>query len=205
MLRRLLYPSGKHHPKYTEYLTWSFLSNIVVSAESAMASHSMLAAIGSDSETYRTINYVGKDIIGQLGALGYISNMSTKADKDPHKFLRYSHIIQQLAFASVFSTPLVPSFFLPIAGCSNILSNISFAGFGAINAICIQRLAIDDNIGEIYAKISIINMIGSSVGLGAGVVITILIPDHATRLCLTPLLSIMRVYSMNRAVRTLIN
>ncbi len=204
MMRKLLYPSGKHHPKYTEYLTWSFISNVVVSAESAMASHSMLAAIGSQSETYRTVNYIGKDIIGQLGALGYISKMSTKADKEPHKFLTYSHIVQQLSFASVFVTPLVPTLFLPLAGFSNILSNVSFAGFGAVNARCIQRLAIDDNVGEIYAKISIINMIGSSVGLLAGVAITIAIPDHATRLCTTPFLAAARVYSMNRAVKTLI-
>ena len=104
----------------------------------------------------------------------------------------------------MFSTPLVPELFLPIAGCSNILTNVSFAGFGAVNAICIQKLAVDNNIGEIYAKISIINMIGSSIGLAAGVGITMIIPDHATRLCLTPVLAFGRVYSLNRAVRTVI-
>ena len=204
MLRKLLYPSGRHHPNYTKYLAWSFVSNVVVSAESAMASHSMLAAIGSQSETYRTVNYIGKDIIGQLGALGYISKMSTKADKEPYKFLAYSHIVQQLSFAGMFVTPLVPTFFLPIAGCASIFSNVSFAGFGAVNAMCIQRLATDNNIGEIYAKISIINMIGSSIGLAVGVAITIAIPDHAVRLCLTPCLAAARVYSLNRAVITLV-
>jgi hypothetical protein len=204
MLRKLLYPTGKYHPEYTKYLTWSFISNVVVSAESAMASHSMLAAIGHQSETYRTINYVGKDIIGQLGALGYISKMSTKADKEPYKFLTYSHIVQQLAFVSMFTTPLVPTFFLPIAGCSNILSNISFAGFGAVNAMCIQKLATNNNIGEVYAKISVINMIGSSIGLLIGVGITVAIPDHSTRLCLTPCLALARVYSLKRAVTPLI-
>lgn len=204
MLRKLLYPVGKHHPKYSQYLAWSFISNVIVSAESAMASHSMLAVLGQQSEAYRTFNYVGKDIIGQLGALGYISKMSSKADKEPHKFLKYSHIVQQLSYASMFSTPLVPELFLPIAGCSNILTNVSFAGFGAVNAICIQKLAVDNNIGEIYAKISIINMIGSSIGLAAGVGITMIIPDHATRLCLTPVLAFGRVYSLNRAVRTVI-
>ena len=204
MLRKLLYPSGKYHPAYTKYLTWSFISNVVVSAESAMASHSMLAAIGYQSETYRTINYVGKDIIGQLGALGYISKMSTKADKEPYKFLTYSHIVQQAGFISMFVTPLVPTFFLPIAGCSNILSNVSFAGFGAVNAMCIQKLATDNNVGELYAKISLINMIGSSLGLLAGVGIAVAIPDHTTRLCLTPCLALARVYSLKQAVNTLI-
>jgi len=204
MVLKLILPSGRYHPNYIEYLSWSFISNIIVSAESAIGSHCMLASIGSDSETYRTVNYVGKDIIGQLGGLGYISKMSKKADKEPYKFLTYSHIIQQLAFASLFTTPLAPSFFLPIAGCSNILSNISFAGFGAINAMCIQRLALDNNIGEIYAKISIINMIGSSIGLGVRVCITSAIPDHHTRLCITPLLTGIRIYSLNRAIRNIL-
>ena len=76
MWKRLLLPLGKHHPRYTEYVGWSFISNVIVSAESAMGAHSMLATIGSDSEITRTINYVGKDVIGQIGALGYISKMS---------------------------------------------------------------------------------------------------------------------------------
>ena len=204
MLRRLIYPVGKHHPKYREYLAWSFVSNVIVSAESAMASHSMLAVLGQQSESYRTFNYVAKDIIGQLGALGYISKMSSKADKEPRRFLNYSHLVQQISYASMFSTPLIPDLFLPIAGCSNILTNISFAGFGAVNAICIQKLAVDDNIGEIYAKVSIINMIGSSIGLAMGVAITVAIPDHATRLCLTPVLALGRVYSLNCAIRTVL-
>jgi hypothetical protein len=204
MLKRLFYPSGNYHPKYSAYLGWSFLSNVVVSTESAMGAHSMLVAIGNDSESLRTINYIGKDIIGQLGALGYISNMSRNTDKDPHRFAKYSHIIQQSSFVAMFITPLVPSYFLPVAGVSNILTNISFAGFGAINAMCIQRIAMDNNIGEVYAKISIINTIGSSVGLAAGVAITVAVPDHGTRLCLTPLLAVLRIYTMNRAIRVII-
>jgi hypothetical protein len=205
MLKKLFFPSGGHHPKYASYVSWSFVSNVVISAESAMGTHSMLAAIGSDSESYRTINYIGKDIIGQLGALGYISKISSKADKEPRKFMMYSHGTQQLAFATMFGTPLVSSFFLPVAGFSNILTNVSFAGFGAINAMCIQKLAVDDNVGEIYAKVSMINMIGSSIGLIIGVGITIAVPDHATRICLTPLLAGLRIYSLNRAIVDLID
>ena len=204
MLRKLFFPSGGRHPMYSNYVTWSFLSNIIVSAETAMGAHSMLVAIGGESESFRTINYIGKDIIGQIGALGYIARMGAKADKKPRKFLLYSHIIQQWSFGAMFATPLMPSFFLPVAGCANIMSNISFAGFGAINAKCIQALAVDNNIGEIYAKVTTINMIGSSIGLICGVSLTILIPDHMTRLCLTPFLATLRMYTINKAVRTLI-
>ncbi len=205
MLKKMLYPVGKCHARYGSYIAWSFISTVIVSVESALASHSMLAVLGQQSELHRTFNYVGKDIVGQIGALGYISKTSFKADKEPYKFLQYSHIVQQISYVSMFCTPLASSLFLPIAGCSNILTNISFAGLGAINARCIQILAIDDNIGEIYAKVSMINMIGSSIGLAIGVAISAVVPDHTTRVCLTPLMAICRVYSFNHAVKIILN
>ena len=128
MLKKMLYPVGKCHARYGSYIAWSFISTVIVSVESALASHSMLAVLGQQSELHRTFNYVGKDIVGQIGALGYISKTSFKADKEPYKFLQYSHIVQQISYVSMFCTPLASSLFLPIAGCSNILTNISFAG-----------------------------------------------------------------------------
>ena len=204
MFRKLFFQSGKCHPKYTNYIKWSFTSNVLLSTEYALATHSMLHAINTDSETMRTFNYIGKDIIGQMGGLMYMSKMGDKADKEPVKFLQYSNGIEQVGLIATCSTPLLSNYFLPIAGISNIFSNLSFIGYGAINAKCIQSMAIDNNIGELYSKITMINMLGSSVGLILGVGITILIPDHTTRLGLVPLLGIARVYTFNRAVKELI-
>ena len=36
-LRSLIYPSGRVHKKYTQYIMWSFASNVLSSAESAMS------------------------------------------------------------------------------------------------------------------------------------------------------------------------
>jgi hypothetical protein len=44
----------------------------------------------------RTFNYIGKDIIGQMGGLMYMSKMGDKADKEPVKFLQYSNGIEQV-------------------------------------------------------------------------------------------------------------
>ena len=203
-MRSLFFPTGKIHVKYTSYVGWSFVSNVLVSAESAMATHSMLHSIGGDVETIRTANYIGKDIIGQLGCLAYIAKTGKEADKDPLRFLLYSNISQQFAYMSLCATPMYPEYFLPVAGISNIFSNISFIGFGAINAKCIQKLAIDGNIGELYAKISVFNTIGSSVGLLIGLGIIAVVPDHSTRLCLVPLLAICRIATFNRAVDGLV-
>ena len=203
-LRSLFFPSGNVHPKYIQYVGWSFVSNVLVSMESAMATHSMLHAIGTNVETIRTVNYIGKDIIGQIGCLAYISKSGKKADKEPRQFLFYSNILQQLSYVSICATPMLPEYFLPVAGLSNILSNISFIGFGAINAKCIQKLATDENIGEIYAKVSVFNTIGSSVGLFIGLGIITAVPDHYSRMCFIPIIACGRILAFNCAVNGLI-
>jgi hypothetical protein len=203
-VRSLIFPTGKVHPKFSQYVGWSFISNILVSAESAMSTHSMLNAIGTCSETVRTANYIGKDIIGQFGGLLYMAKMGKQADKKPVNFLFYTNILQQFAYLSLCATPMTPEYFLPIAGASNIFINVSFIGFGAINAKCIQTLATDGNVGEIYSKISIVNTLGSSIGLLLGIGIVAAIPDHTTRLFIVPIIALGRIATFNRAVRDLI-
>jgi len=133
-----------------------------------------------------------------------MAKMGKKADKDSVKFLNYSNIMQQSSYMMICITPFIPEYFLPVAGMSNILSNISFTGYGAINAKCIQKLASDDNIGEIYGKISVINTLGSSIGLVLGLGITAWCPDHSYRLALLPFLAVGRIYTFNRAIRGII-
>lgn len=203
-LQKLVYPTGKYNKNYTKYIGWSFCSNILVSAESVLATHSMLHAIDTGSETMRTVNYIGKDIIGQIGGLVYMAKMGIKSDTEPRKFLQYSNATQQISYLAMCATPLFPSYFLPIAGCANVLSNIAFTGFGAINARCIRDLAIDDNIGEIYAKISVVNTFGSSIGLLLGLGITSYYPSHEMRLLFLPILATARIYTMNKAIYGLI-
>lgn len=202
--KSFIFPIGKVHKRYQQYIGWSFISNIFVSTETALTTHSMLNAINNDSEFIRTFNYIGKDIIGQIGGLTYMAKMGQKADKSPKRFLLYSNILQQSAYMSMSITPLLSNYFLPIAGFSNILSNISYTGFGAINAKCIQILAIDNNVGEIYAKISVVNTLGSSIGLLLGLCITTLIPDQTLRLSIIPLIAVVRVFSYNKAINGII-
>ena len=197
--------SGKMHPKYYSYMKWSFLTNICVSAESALVTHNMLQVVGLQSELIRTVNYIGKDVIGQIGGLMYMSKMAINADKKPDKFLMYSHVIQQSSFFLTFITPLFPSYFLVIAGVSNILTNVSFTGYGALNAKAIQELAIDGSgVGENYAKITGVNTLGSSIGLALGIGLTALIPSYTARLLLLPFLASIRIYSFNRSMTGLI-
>lgn len=203
-IRNLVYPTGKYHKNYSKYIGWSFCSNVLVSVENALATHSMLYAIDSGTEILRTANYIGKDVIGQIGGLVYMSQIGSKSDKEPRKFLLYSNILQQASYAAVCTTPFAPNHFLPIAGAANIMTNIAFTGFGAINARCIKLLAEDDNIGEIYAKVSIVNTIGSSIGLILGLGITTYVPDHSARMLIIPIIACARIYSYNKAIDGLI-
>ncbi len=204
MWRSFLYPVGKYHPQYFNYIKWSFTSNVLISMEQAMATHCMLHAINMDTQSMQTASFIGKDIIGQLGGLVYASKMGNKADEEPKTFLVYSNVIEQTGMLAQCITPMIPYYFLPIAGTANILSNLSFMGYGAINAKCIQIMAVDNNLGELYTKITMINMIGSSVGLLLGVGVTILIPDHNDRLVFVPLIGIARIYTFNRAISGII-
>ena len=204
-MNRLLFPTGKIHPKYTQYIGWSFISNILVSSETAVATHSMLQSINTNSETFRTINYIGKDIIGQMGGLFYMANMGKQADKNPKKFLLHSNAAQQIALGMTCITPLIPDYFLPVAGIANILANISFTGFGAVNAKCIRKLDEDDNnICEIYAKVSLFNTLGSGLGLLLGLGIITLIPNYSMRVGVMGIIAVGRIYTFQRAIDTLI-
>ena len=205
-IKSLVFPTGKVHKKYGQYVGWSCLSNIIVSMESVLSTHSMLSVVGHTSnELTLSVNYIGKDIIGQLGGLYYINKIGKKADQDSSNFLKHSLLIQQSAVFLECATPLLPlPVFIPLAGIANIGKNISFTGIGAINAKIIQKLAEDNNVGEIYAKITILNTLGSTLGMGMGLCIAFYIPDHSTRLCLIPFLTAARIYTFNKAVQNII-
>lgn len=205
-VKSIIYPHGKVHKKYGQYVGWSCISNIIVSIESALSTHSMLSVVGhASTELTISVNYIGKDIVGQLGGLWYINRNGKQADSNSTNFLNTSLFIQQSSNMIECTTPLLPTpLFIPIAGLANVGKNVSFTGIGAINARIVQTLAQDNNMGEIYAKISVLNTLGSSIGMGMGLCLVAYVPDHSTRMCLMPFLTMARVYTYKKAVKDLI-
>jgi hypothetical protein len=201
-INSLIYPTGKYNVKYTKYITYSFLTNFVISAESVLSTHSMLSAIGSsNTTTILTTNFIGKDIIGNIGGLLFMNKISKIVDNDTKKCLIYVNIFQQIGIILECITPIVNSiFFIPLAGLANITRNLSYTGYGAMNAKCIEKLSEGNNIGEVYAKVTILNTIGSTLGMLSGLTIITLIPDHITRLILLPPISILRFYLMKKII-----
>jgi glutamate N-acetyltransferase/amino-acid N-acetyltransferase len=201
-----IYPCGKVHKNYGKYVGWSCISNVVISIESVLSTHTMLSVVGqTNSDITLSINYIGKDIVGQLGGLWYMHKIGQKVDKESSKFINYSIFFQQSAVIMECATPLLPiGMFIPIAGIANVGKNIAATGMGAVNARVIQKLAEDNNIGEIYAKISILNTLGSTIGMAIGLLIAARVPDHSMRLGLMPFFTVFRIYSYNKAVDELI-
>lgn len=203
---KIIYPVGKVHPKYCNYIAWSCLSNIISSTENVLSAHSMLSVLGNSSnELALSVNYIGKDIVGQLGGLYYINKNGNRADREPVKFINTSLVIQESSVILECATPFLPIYtFIPLAGMANVGKNVSFTGIGAINARIIQKLAEENNVGEIYAKISVLNTLGSSVGMSLGLYLVACIPDHSIRLCLVPFFSVLRFYTYKKSLENLL-
>jgi hypothetical protein len=199
-LHPFIFPSGKVHPSYTKYVGWYLFSNLVSSVEMVMSTHSMLSVVGTQTNAL-SINYIGKDIVGQIGGLWYMNKMSKTVDKNPRNFVNKSIQLEQYSTAVECAIPLLPVYlFVPVAGLCNISKNISFTGFGAINTKIIQTVSQGNNLGETYSKITILSTLVSSIGMCLGLLITYKIPDHTMRLTLLPLLAFLRIYSFEKSI-----
>jgi hypothetical protein len=207
VIKKLFYgKNSTYHPLYFQYMKWSFTSNIIVSIESVLGTHSMLSVIGqSSSEAIVSFNYIGKDLVGQMGSLFYLSRVGKHLDSNPKKFIKRSLIFQQLSLFLESMTPFIYSeYFIITAGVANIGKNISFTGIGAGNTQVIQKLAINNNIGEIYSHVTVLNTFGSSIGMCIGLMLIYYIPDHSLRLGLSPILAYFRILTFNKAIKGII-
>jgi hypothetical protein len=195
----------KTNKSFNNFAIWSFVSNVAVSSELVISTHNMVNTLSLINTDYRTLNYVSKDIIGQVGGLFFMSKIGKKIDLSPKKALIATNILQQSSLFSSLLIPQVPQYFIPITGFSSILSNASFTIFGALNAKCIQTISKDDNnICEIYAKISLINTLGSSIGLILGLAINSLIHEESIRFLFLTFFGTIRIISFNKAIKNIL-
>lgn len=205
LLQKFVLPSaGNIHPNYCNFAGWSFASNIVVSIQSVLSTHSMLSVINqSSSNALASMNYVGKDAVGQLGSMLYMSKMATYADNNSKKFIKHSVALQQGALLFECALPFFPvEYFILGAGLSNTAKGLSFTGFGAVNAKAIATLSSGKGVqvGEMYSKLAMVNTMGSTIGLGIGLGIVTAIPDHAMRMCLMPVFASIRYWTLQKSL-----
>lgn len=208
-----VFPKGGnyHSAAYTSFVGWSAATNFFVSAESVLSTHSMLAAVAASTTLALSSNFIGKDILGQIGGIVFMNKYAHTSDQQQHRFIRKIMIIQQGSTFLECATPLVPiGAFLPIAAVANVGKNICWTGFGAVNATVIQKLAAaaaatdgggGAGVGEIYSKIAVINTIASSLGMTFGLFIAAFVPSHTARLiCVMPIIAAFRVWSFKKSL-----
>ena len=176
------------------------------SCQSVLSTEAMLTVLlGTEAHTW---NYVGRDVLGQLGGLLVMSGLTKHTDRQPHQFIKVSHGLQQASMAILMCTPLVdPSWFLPVAAAANVCANISFIGFGSINAKCIQKLSGENNnVGELYAKLSVHQTLASTLGLSMGMLLnehSCYFPEGAPSFFFAAL-GVLRVVSYSKAVKNVL-
>ena len=201
-IRTIVNPQYRFQKESMSYMGWSFISNVLISVENVLGMHSMLSTVGKEStEIVASFNYIGKDLFGQIGGIWYMHRIGSETDNRPRYFVKKSMYIQQLSIIAECATPLLPSYlFIPVAGLANVGKNASFTGLGAVNAKVIQGLS-GNYTGELYTKISAVNTLASTIGMGIGLTIAAKIPDHATRLAFVPFISILRTVTYQRALK----
>lgn len=202
--------SGEISKSYNRYLIHSSYANLICGFESIVSSYSMLDASGVGKENIElasiSLNLLGKDILGQIISVPIINKISKYGDKNPIKYIRNNVILFELSNLLECLTPLfIPSLFIPMATIGNIGKNIGFTGFASFNANIISKLSINkDNITEIYSKISIINSLSYSLGMGIGLFFVTFVTKLEYRLILLPISGIFRYIFIHKSIDNLI-
>jgi len=192
-----------------QYLKWTAINSFSTSVSSVISTNSMLSSITSEGPSYSSIitaNYIGKDIIGQLGGLMYAWKTGKTADTQPLKYITKGVCVLQASFYIENLAPLVTNklFVLPFLGFSSTLKNISFISIGAVNANNLQKLATQcastSNIGECYSKAASINTLSSTLGMICGIGIIYFIPSYTVRTTvILPIMSVISIYSLRKS------
>lgn len=196
-----------------QYLKWSAINSFCTSVSSVISTNSMLSCITASTpsihsiHSYSTIittNYIGKDIIGQLGGLMYAWKTGKKADSQPLKYITKGALVLQASFFIENSAPFITDklLVLPFLGLSSTLKNISFISIGAVNAKNLQKLSTESpsKIGECYSKAASINTISSTLGMVCGIGVIYFIPSYTIRTTvILPTMSLISIYSLRKA------
>jgi len=187
-----------------QYLVWSAINSFSTSVSSVISTNSMLSSITTITPSYQSIittNYIGKDIIGQVGGLLYAWKTGKGADSQSLKYITKGAVVLQASFYIENAAPLITDKLsvLPFLGFSSALKNISFISIGAVNAKNLQRLC-KSNIGECYSKAASINTISSTLGMICGIGVIYFIPSYTFRTTvILPAMSVISIYSLRKA------
>jgi len=198
MYRRVI--SDRLFTQHKKYLLWNGVNNFLGGVKYTLSTDSLLSVMNVENPFLTgSISYISKDLVGQLGCFVYAYRQNnTSNDKEP---VRTGKKLNAMVQGCVFLenvTPFIPSsMYIPIAGISNIIKNICMVGTGSINAKIIREIAKDNNdVAEIYTKISAHNSVSSSFGMMTGLLLIHFFPSRVLRFwVICPLVSLLHYKS----------
>lgn len=192
--------------KYNKFISWYCLNNVLCGIETVFSTHNMFGALSISNDSLNfSLNYIGKDVIGQVIGLGIVSKFAKCGDKNIKQYVIINSIIYESAALLESCTPLFdPSYFLAAGITGNIFRNIAFNGFGAVRMKAINKLSTEHNITEIYTKINVASTLSYSFGMIIGLGLIKLIPCHLTRIGMLPIIGISRYYTFTKSLNSII-
>jgi len=193
-MKTIFKPSGRIHSDYPKFVFLIIVNGILSGISSVISTDQMFSALNKGN---LTPNFVGKDIIGQLGSL-LVTDKLSKMKSD--KILKSSIVIYELSNLVECCSPLFQEKnFIIVASGANIGKNIGFIGLGAFNSEVINKMSIDkDNIPQIYSKIAIFSSISFSFGMTIGLYFIKQFPDFNSRLGIISIIGVTRYFTLTK-------
>lgn len=199
-------PAGWHCAKAQTFVRWSICANVLASATSVMSTHALLAAVTMrPSELAVTVNYVSKDMVGQLVGAAVAGTTAYNADRRPMGYITACSALLSTATILEACTPLLTeAAFIPVGAAANVAKNVAWIGSGAMTAKAVREFSTAGDSANAYAKLASVNTVASTVGLAGGMAVVAFVPSHTVRVMFVlPLCSVLHMYAWRRAVSQL--
>eukprot|EP00884_Botryococcus_braunii_P023412 jgi/Botrbrau1/9755/Bobra.85_1s0006.1 len=165
-------------PDYLRYQLWAVPCHVTGWLTHSLATSSLLSAVGLGLSPGTTvglsaaIKWITKDGIGAVGRVLVGGRLGTAFDEDPKRWRMVAEVFSTVGLALEIATPLVPAWFVPLAGTGNLSKAVSRGMknpcFRVVQTHFAQQRA---NIGDIAAKEEVWEVSAQLVGLGLSVLL----------------------------------
>jgi len=170
------------HDGYLSFHGWLFAKSTLGAVAYVLATHSLLTAVGVGSGVAiplsATISWILKDGLGCIGQILAAHRLGTRFDSFPKINFFYGDLLFNLGVWFEVATAAFPSsFFVPVAAMATTMKAIAALMSGASRAE-INRSLSRNNLGDITAKGHAQATAGYVIGMGAGIVASLLLEPY---------------------------
>ena len=206
---RFLLPDGYPDavgPDYAEYTWWRGRAFFFGGMVGVFSTQSLLLAVGvgrpSAAPVAAALQWVIRDGLGRAGRMLF-SQVGTGFDAETKQHRLAAAFVLNAACALETLTPLVPSFFLPLASVANMAKGASTVAAASTRGAIYRSFMRRENLGDITAKQETVGVAGDLLGTAVGIVLSRL-SAHSTRWSMAAFAgaSLGHLYSAYREVKS---